>query len=109
MERGIWLTSVLSLDLVNAEAARNPRPEIAAVSRGLKPASFLMWSAPSSDPMVPSCAPRLGLHSFKGIRRSAWIGRDPHFATNSQKQNSMRYVIYEFCPFQFVAPRLLQR
>jgi hypothetical protein len=58
MERGIWLTSVLSLNLVNAEAARSPRPEIAAVSRGLKPASFLMWSAPSSDPMVPSCAPR---------------------------------------------------
>jgi hypothetical protein len=29
MEREIWLTSVLSLNLVNAEAARSPRPEIA--------------------------------------------------------------------------------
>jgi hypothetical protein len=36
MERGIWLTSVLSLNLVNAEAARSPRPEYSGVSRGLK-------------------------------------------------------------------------
>ena len=41
---------------------------------------------------------RVRPHSFEGIRRSvgARLGRGPHFAINSQKQNSTRYVVPEF-------------
>jgi hypothetical protein len=44
-------------------------------------------------------SPAFGPHSFKRISRlllGTRVGRDPHFAINSQKQNIARYVVSEF-------------
>jgi hypothetical protein len=50
-------------------------------------------------PRQPKASPAFGPHSFKGISRlllGTRVGRDPHFAINSQKQNIARYVVSEF-------------
>jgi hypothetical protein len=41
------------------------------------------------------------------LPEGASIDRDSHFAINSQKQNSERYIVPEFSPLQLMAPTLL--